>query len=93
VRALRILVLAAGLLVLSGGSASGGDPKALRVLFVGNSLTATNDLPALTAGIAREAGRRLEYRTIAPGGFRRSRWGGESYPRAAAAGFRRIPLG
>lgn len=63
------MVLAAALLVLSGGSASGGGPKALRVLFVGNSLTATNDLPALTAGIARQAGRRLEYRTIAPGGY------------------------
>jgi hypothetical protein len=69
VRALRILSLAAALLVLSGASAAGGGPKALRVLFVGNSLTATNDLPAVVAEIARQAGRRLEYRTIAPGGY------------------------
>jgi hypothetical protein len=39
------------------------------VLFVGNSLTATNDLPSVVAGIAERTGRRLEYRTIAPGGY------------------------
>ena len=41
----------------------------LRVLFVGNSLTATNDLPATVAALARGAGRRpVEYATVAPGG-------------------------
>jgi len=39
------------------------------VLFVGNSLTASNDLPAVVAALARSDGRRLEYRTIAPGGY------------------------
>ena len=39
------------------------------MLFVGNSLTATNDLPAVVAGLARATGRTLEYRTIAFGGF------------------------
>lgn len=68
-RALRIGLLAAALLLLGGGSAAGGGPKTLRVLFVGNSLTATNDLPAVVTGIARQAGRRLEYRTVAPGGY------------------------
>jgi len=50
-----------------GGDATGAEP--LRVLFVGNSLTAENDLPAAVARIAADAGRRpVETRTIAPGG-------------------------
>jgi hypothetical protein len=41
----------------------------LRVLFVGNSLTATNDLPAAVRALAGEAGRRpVETQTVAPGG-------------------------
>lgn len=41
----------------------------LRVLFVGNSLTATNDLPAVVAALAKTLGpSEIEYRTIAPGG-------------------------
>ena len=39
------------------------------MLFVGNSLTASNDLPAIVAAIARSDGRKLEYRTIAFGGY------------------------
>ena len=43
--------------------------RPLRVLFVGNSLTATNDLPAAVRALAAEAGRRpVETRTVAPGG-------------------------
>ena len=38
-------------------------------LFVGNSLTATNDLPGRVAGLAAAAGRRLEYEEITFGGF------------------------
>jgi hypothetical protein len=41
----------------------------LRVLFVGNSLTATNDLPAQVSWLARQMGRRLEFETIAVGGY------------------------
>ena len=41
----------------------------LRILFVGNSLTATNDLPARVAAIAAKGGRRpVETGTVAPGG-------------------------
>ena len=54
---------------LLGGSAEAQPPSSLRVLFLGNSLTATNDLPAAVAHIASRAGRRLEYRTVAPGGY------------------------
>ena len=40
-----------------------------RVLFVGNSLTAANDLPATVAALARAAGRPIETDVRAPGGF------------------------
>ncbi len=48
----------------AGGSARGAAPK-LHVLFVGNSLTAANDLPAVVASLSRGA---IGYRTVAPGG-------------------------
>jgi hypothetical protein len=50
-------------------SAGGADATPLRVLFVGNSLTATNDLPGRVAGLAAAAGKRLEYEEITFGGF------------------------
>ena len=59
----------AAVLLGSTGSAGTSEPGRLRVLFVGNSLTATNDLPAVVAGLAHATGRTLEYRTIAFGGF------------------------
>lgn len=40
----------------------------LRVLFLGNSLTASNDLPALVQSMAATGGVRLIYRAITPGG-------------------------
>jgi hypothetical protein len=55
------------MLVLAASSAAA--PQSLRVLFVGNSLTATNDLPAYVARLADASGRRLEYRTIAVGRY------------------------
>ena len=55
--------------ILGGSTAEAQPPSSLRVLFLGNSLTATNDLPASVARIASRAGRRLEYRTVAPGGY------------------------
>ena len=64
--------LLATVLVAAGcacGGADGGSVRPLRVLFVGNSLTATNDLPAAVRALAAEAGRRpVETRTVAPGG-------------------------
>jgi hypothetical protein len=63
-----VLLVAAG----CGGGNGGGNAipeKPFRILFVGNSLTAENDLPAAVARIADEAGRRpVETRTVAPGG-------------------------
>jgi len=43
--------------------------KKLRVLFVGNSLTYVNDLPAQTASLAKSRGAALEYEMYAPGGY------------------------
>jgi hypothetical protein len=66
---MRTLLVSVGVvLALSGGAAEGG-PHQLHVLFVGNSLTETNDLPAVAASLARSTGRSLEYRTIAFGGY------------------------
>lgn len=41
----------------------------LRVLFLGNSLTDGNDVPALVQAMAQLQGVRLEYTTVAPGGY------------------------
>ena len=66
----RTLLLVLSLLLAVGGAQPQGndEPKPLRVLFVGNSLTATNDLPAVVATLARSRSLRDRYRTIAPGG-------------------------
>jgi len=67
---MRVLVAAALVLVLAGGGDVRAEPpRALRVLFVGNSLTETNDLPSVVASLAAASGRRLEWRTITVGGF------------------------
>jgi lysophospholipase L1-like esterase len=70
------VLLAAALLLVGSGCGGDGGPREprpqrapLRVLFVGNSLTATNDLPAAVASIAEEGARRpLEVEAVAPGG-------------------------
>ena len=56
------------LLVLGCGSAS-ADGRHLRVLFIGNSLTSTNDLPSLVAAFAATQGVTVETEAFAPGGF------------------------
>jgi hypothetical protein len=61
----RSVVIA--LLVLAAAPVANASP--LRVLFVGNSLTAANDLPATVAALARGAGRPIEFDVRAPGGF------------------------
>jgi hypothetical protein len=61
-----------GLLVLTAllaGSSARAQSAELRVLFLGNSLTETNDLPAKVAALAAATGRKLEYQTITFGGF------------------------
>lgn len=68
-------LLAAALALLAPACGGGAEPEtaprepALRVLFVGNSLTATNDLPGVVAALADRAGSgSIEVETVAPGG-------------------------
>ncbi len=59
----------------------------MRVLFVGNSLTHTNDLPAVVATLARGLGTEIEYETIAPGGVSlEDHWNAGRVPAELASG-------
>lgn len=63
------LVALVGLALVSGLARAAETPtttRTLRVLFIGNSQTSTNDLPAFVAEIAKTAKVKVEYRTIAP---------------------------
>ncbi|NJN14891.1 MAG: hypothetical protein HC822_00540 [Oscillochloris sp.] len=42
----------------------------MRLLFIGNSYTSVNDLPAMLAGLARSGGHRLETAALTNGGWR-----------------------
>jgi hypothetical protein len=67
-RVLLFLAILAATLALP--SAAGGSAAApLRVLFVGNSLTAANDLPAMVAALGARAGTPIVYETRTPGGY------------------------
>ena len=69
----RMLVrtcLAVAVLFLAAASPSSAAPPRLRVLFVGNSLTAANNLPARVQAIARSVGEiDLEVASYTPGGY------------------------
>jgi hypothetical protein len=65
-----LVALLVVLLAAAAAGAAGAQQRHLRVLFVGNSLTATNDLPATVAAIARGAGQTaIDVQMIAPGGY------------------------
>src|SRR5580765_739672 len=69
---MKRLAIVVAVLSLAGSGAQAGaanQPK-LRVLFVGNSLTYVNDLPAVVAGLgAASKLPDVEYRMLAPGGW------------------------
>jgi hypothetical protein len=65
----KLLTVIAALAVACCSAAAAQPPQTLRVLFVGNSLTATNDLPAVVVRLAAQSGRRLEYRSIVFSGY------------------------
>lgn len=67
---LRLSILASCLvmLVVAGGSGAQSTPP-LQVLFVGNSLTTTNDLPGVVSGLAVAIGRQLEVGRVTSDGF------------------------
>ena len=60
-----LLVAAAGLLLACASGAARANDAQLRVLFIGNSLTAANELPNVVSTLS---GGRIAYRTVAPGG-------------------------
>ena len=60
------LLLLAGILLPAGGTAQ---PLVRRALFLGNSYTYVNDLPALVAGLASAAGDSLISAQNTPGGY------------------------
>lgn len=58
-----------------------GQPRLLRVLFIGNSYTYSNDLPAIMQGLAASGGDSLDYVMEAPDGASLE----EHYRRGSAA--------
>jgi hypothetical protein len=54
---------------VGGGAAAAEPAPTLRVLFLGNSLTAANDLPELLAALGRARGVRVETGAFTPGGY------------------------
>ena len=64
-----VVSLAAAALLLSGGTASHAGNEPLRVLFVGNSLTSSNDLPGTVSALASATGRKLTVGTVAVDGY------------------------
>jgi hypothetical protein len=65
----RIAITAGIAALLTAGAVRAGPAEPLRVLFVGNSLTETNDLPAEVASLAEAAGRRLETGAVVSSGY------------------------
>ena len=83
-----ILVLLLALVAAGCAQAPQGDGhEPMRVLFVGNSLTHTNDLPAVVTTLARGLGTEIEYETIAPGGVSlEDHWNAGRVPAELASG-------
>lgn len=60
-------IFAASLLCISRVGIAAGDEK--HILFIGNSLTAANDLPQIVCRLAAVAGRNATCEAVAPGGY------------------------
>lgn len=65
----RVAIAVVGLALIGASGATADPPPPLRVLFVGNSLTASNDLPAEVSRLAGAGGRRIAYRSVVYAGF------------------------
>jgi hypothetical protein len=62
-------------------------PGTMRVLFIGNSLTTVNDVPALVGQLAAASAQRYEYRTVAFNGYSlEDHWNRGDAQRAIAEG-------
>ncbi len=66
---LASVVLVGGLLALAPLAEARPAAEPVRVLFVGNSLTTTNDLPANVAALARAGGRAIEVGKVTYDGY------------------------
>ena len=68
--ALLVAVLGAlALVVVWGQAVASQRAPSLRVLFLGNSLTAANDLPEMVVALGRARGVSIEYGAFTPGGY------------------------
>ena len=65
----RLLVALLAALVLVGFGEAESQRPPLRVLFLGNSLTAWNDLPEMVAALGRARGVAIEFEAVTPGGY------------------------
>ena len=64
-----LVAVAGAVAAWSPGATTARSTGSLRVLFIGNSLTATNDLPAMVVALGARRGRAIQVETRAPGGF------------------------
>jgi hypothetical protein len=64
-RGAMTLVLLVGAVAVLSGHLALAQPRTLRILFIGNSLTSVNDLPALVRGIGGADGRKIITKAIA----------------------------
>jgi hypothetical protein len=66
---MRVFLAAVAAALVLPASVADARVGSLRVLFVGNSLTESNNLPGVVASLARSSGRRLEYGTVVFPGY------------------------
>jgi hypothetical protein len=87
-RLLLRVALAAAIGVLVGAGAMRAAPaEPLRVLFVGNSLTEANDLPAVVASLSRSTGRAVETGSVVSGGYSlEDHWNSSDAPKEILTG-------
>ena len=87
-RVLTPIALAAVIAALVAvGAVRAAPAKPLRVLFVGNSLTETNDLPAVVASLAEAAGRSVETGSVVSGGYSlEDHWNASDAPKEILTG-------
>lgn len=82
----RLVVVLLALLVCCMATAHAAGGKALQVLFVGNSLTYVNNLPAVEMALAASSGRTLETAMLVNGGATLTQWlDSDAVQRALAA--------
>ncbi len=83
---IHYLVAAAALLSCAGSTEPSPPPGAVRILFIGNSLTYTNDLPKMVEAIAKAGGDTFFVKTMAhPDWGLQDHWQDDAAPHEIAA--------